>query len=343
MIGNETTDHVIIVDTMGNIVFAGGTSGDENISSVNNQISARTELEKSFSDKVKNLLMSSNIADTVSVSTTLDVDFDTGRSVNTTYSVPEDMNQGYWSERHVTSSENTGESGGTPGTASNDSDDGSTTYEISADSSSSLVETTDEYYLVNQLVEENESKGGVINLENSSISVTLTKIRVYSEEELRAQGALDDMTYQEYQYQNSDTVIGTVENDMVDPVLITHVSKAAGIPEDQISVVANIIPFYQTPEEGFDVTNYLQLIVFVLIVLLLAFVVWRSTRRIVIAQSEPELSVEQLLAATAQEPPLDDIDLQEKSEARVAIEKFVDENPEAVALLLRSWLEADWD
>ena len=41
-------------------------------------------------------------------------------------------------------------------------------------------------------------------------------------------------------------------------------------------------------------------------------------------------------------PSVDDIDLQEKSETRKAIEKFVDENPEAVALLLRNWLNDDW-
>ena len=59
-------------------------------------------------------------------------------------------------------------------------------------------------------------------------------------------------------------------------------------------------------------------------------------------ETEPELSVEDLLSATS-EPPLEDIDLQDKSEARRAIEKFVDENPEAVALLLRNWLDSGWD
>ena len=34
--------------------------------------------------------------------------------------------------------------------------------------------------------------------------------------------------------------------------------------------------------------------------------------------------------------------MQDKSETRKAIEKFVDENPEAVALLLRNWLNDDW-
>ena len=41
--------------------------------------------------------------------------------------------------------------------------------------------------------------------------------------------------------------------------------------------------------------------------------------------------------------PLEEIDLQDKSEARKAIEKFVQENPEAVAMLLRNWLNDGWD
>lgn len=51
-----------------------------------------------------------------------------------------------------------------------------------------------------------------------------------------------------------------------------------------------------------------------------------------------------MLASTRenQQASVDDIDIQEKSETRKAIEKFVDENPEAVALLLRNWLNDDW-
>ena len=40
---------------------------------------------------------------------------------------------------------------------------------------------------------------------------------------------------------------------------------------------------------------------------------------------------------------LDDIGYTEKSETRILIEKFVDENPDAVALLLRNWLNEEWD
>ena len=59
---------------------------------------------------------------------------------------------------------------------------------------------------------------------------------------------------------------------------------------------------------------------------------------------EPELSVETLLEATAEATEqLEDIGYNEKSEVRLMIEKFVDENPEAVAQLLRNWLNEDWE
>ena len=50
-----------------------------------------------------------------------------------------------------------------------------------------------------------------------------------------------------------------------------------------------------------------------------------------------ETSVEKLLQ-TIPEEQLEDIDLEAKSETRRMIEKFVDENPEAAAHLLRNWL-----
>ena len=74
---------------------------------------------------------------------------------------------------------------------------------------------------------------------------------------------------------------------------------------------------------------------------LLAFVILRSMRSAKAAEEEEELSVEALLQSTPAEV-LEDIELDDKSETRKMIEKFVDENPEAVASLLRNWLQQDW-
>ncbi len=45
------------------------------------------------------------------------------------------------------------------------------------------------------------------------------------------------------------------------------------------------------------------------------------------------------------EPQVDlpDINLQEQSELKKQIEKFVQQNPDAVAQLLRNWIAEDWD
>ena len=92
-----------------------------------------------------------------------------------------------------------------------------------------------------------------------------------------------------------------------------------------------------------NATFWLQIVLAVVILGLLAFVVMRSARPLTVEEKEPELSVEEMLASTREnQAPVEDIDLQEKSETRKAIEKFVDENPEAVALLLRNWLNEGW-
>ncbi|MDE6168864.1 MAG: flagellar M-ring protein FliF, partial [Acetatifactor sp.] len=56
---------------------------------------------------------------------------------------------------------------------------------------------------------------------------------------------------------------------------------------------------------------------------------------------EEELSVEEMLQSMP-ESELEDIDLETKSDKRMMVEKFVDENPDAAASLLRNWLSDDW-
>ena len=88
-----------------------------------------------------------------------------------------------------------------------------------------------------------------------------------------------------------------------------------------------------------------------MIIGLLIFVVFRVSKPEEVIETEPELSVEKLLATTKENQSLEDlefsegsetIEMGEKSETRTMIEKFVDENPEAVAALLRNWLSDDW-
>ena len=78
-----------------------------------------------------------------------------------------------------------------------------------------------------------------------------------------------------------------------------------------------------------------------MILALLAFVVIRSMRSEKETEQPEELSVESLLQSQP-EMELEDIGTEPMSETRRLIEKFVDENPEAVASLLRNWLNEGW-
>ena len=230
-------------------------------------------------------------------------------------------------------SESTNGTSGTPGTDSNDD----TTYMIENGSdSSSEVDEGSKNYLPNRSETITEQGAGTIIPEESSISVVLTNYIYYDEDELKAQGALDDMTFDEFVAQNRGR-----QQVQADAALYDSVSKATGIATDNISILCYEEPLFQaSSNNGIPWTMILTIIVLVLIIALLAFVVFRSTRPVVVEEIEPETSVEDLIAST--NVPLEDIEYEEGSEALKAINKFVDENPEAVANLLRNWLSDEW-
>ena len=92
-----------------------------------------------------------------------------------------------------------------------------------------------------------------------------------------------------------------------------------------------------------DWTFYFQIFLAVSLIAFLLFVVFRGMAPVEVTELEPELSVEQLLATTKENQSLEDVEFSEQSETRKMIEKFFEENPEAVAQLLRNWLNEDWD
>ena len=146
------------------------------------------------------------------------------------------------------------------------------------------------------------------------------------------------MTFDEFMAQNSNPTVVQASNEE-----IQLIASATGVNPDKITVLAYEVPkFVQKTDTSKGIADYLMIILAVLIIALLIFVVIRGTSPVNVAEEEPELSVEQLLATTKENQSLDDIEFSDKSETRKMIEKFVDENPEAVAQLLRNWLNDDW-
>jgi flagellar M-ring protein FliF len=156
---------------------------------------------------------------------------------------------------------------------------------------------------------------------------------------MELQGLLEDTSFEEYALEHKES-----QKVDPDPDIITMISLATGIAEENIQVMAYEQPvFLPKTEVARSWTDYASIVLAVLIVALLAFVVFKGVMPVKVTEMEPELSVEQLLATTKENQSIDDIEFNEVSETRKIIEKFVDEKPEAVAQLLRNWLNEDWE
>lgn len=332
-LGNENANNITILDTQGNLLFSGEDSYSVS-GNASNQLSVKQQAERLVRNEVKKVLLGTNQYDNIEVASNLSLDFSTTEIVQHDYTPADGQTQGVLSHEDIYSAENTNSSGGVPGTDSNSE----TTYEMpDSDTSSSTVSEESRDYLPNEKITSQTVPPGLIKYDESSISVTAIAYNVLREEEISAQGLLDGITWEEYKAANGDRIAQPVDASMIDVV-----SKATGIAPENIAMVAYEEPLF-IDREGMNVTatDVVQVILILIILGLLAFVVFRSMRGEKQTEEEEELSVEDLLQS-APESDLEDISVEEISDTRRMIEKFVEDNPEAVANLLRNWLNEDW-
>lgn len=332
-LGNDSTKNILILDGDGNVLFSGGDEATT-AGKASSNLSAKQKAESYVASAVKNVVLGTNVYDNVEVGMNLVMNFDEEKETKYDYSVDEGRTEGYLDSRTESTSESTSGVGGVPGTDTNDDD---TTY-VMEDGNQTSSNTSDitEDYLPDETITETQKEVGKIQYDESSLTVVATNYVTYDEEQLKADGTLDGKTFDEFVKENSERVKTEVDEDFYNMV-----SKATGIDTENITIVAYDIPMFQYAEgSGRGLTDYLQIALAVLIFAMLAFVVFRTIRGEKEEELAEEVTVESLLEA--QEEELENIGFSEKSEARVLIEKFVDENPEAVASLLRNWLNDDW-
>lgn len=338
-VGNKTTDNIVIVDTAGNLLY--GAKTDNTLGGTVSGIDDyKSKLQQTFAERTRKMLLKAGYDDAEVSSMAIKFNMDQVEELITTYSVGEGQDQGYYSSSYEYSSNGQSGSGGVPGTDSNGE---GTDYMLQNNGTTNSETILNKYnYLPNEDVQNIKREVGAVVPEESSIGIILTRYRKVSEETLEEQGALNDISFDEYIEQNSQ--VNTLETP---EDLLPLVAAATGIAENRISIRIQEKPVFEAKEDtgllagGF--TNYLMIILAVLIGALLIFVIIRGTSPVEVTELEPELSVEDLLATTREdEKGLEEIEMGEKSETRTMIEKFVDENPEAVAMLLRNWINEDW-
>ncbi len=332
-LGNTTTQNITIIDTLGNLLF----SGEDDFTlagSASSQLTVKQQAENLVKNEVKKVLLGTNEFDNVEVATNLKIDFSSVDITEHNYTPADGQTQGVLSHEDVYQSDSTGGSGGVPGTDSNT--ETTYVYEDNQYSSDSVTEESRDY-LPNETITNQTTPAGAIVYDDASISVAAIQYRVLNEEDAQDQGLLDGITWNEYKLANSERTRVTVDEEF-----ITMVANATGISTENITIVAYEEPMFvdsQTTQIG--LTDVIQIALIVIILGLLVFVVLKSMKSAKSQAVEEELSVENLLQST---PPvlLEDIEMETKSQARQMIEKFVEENPEAVANLLRNWLNEDW-
>ena len=334
-LGNEEIKNITIIDNEGNLMF----SGNESYSVTGNatsQLNVKQQTEYALQGEVRRVLLGTNEFDLVEVRPNLTLDFSTTKKVSHDYTPAEGQSQGVLAHEELYNAESEGGNGGVPGTDSNGED--GTTYVIEdyANQSSSVNEEVRDY-LPNEEVVETTIPPGLVVYDQSSLSIAAIRYRVIKEEDAKNQGLLDGITWEEYKLANAERSKLEVDED-----LVMMAANASGIDAESITFLAYEEPMF-IDKEPLDVesSDVIQIALIVIILALLAFVIIRGMRSDNVEEVEEELSVESLLQSTP-ETELENIELETKSETRKLIEKFVDENPESAALLLRNWLNEDW-
>jgi flagellar M-ring protein FliF len=337
-LGNDSTENITIIDQKTSTILYDGTEEDSDISSLTDSLDIQEKIQNMVTKGIKNVMVESGMFSDVQVAPNLKIDTDKVESVIHNYSHNDGEDQGELTSRSEYYSNSTGGSAATPGTDSNDdvtyvTQDGEVTE-------SSITELKSNYSPNEEIISKISSGGG-IDYDQSTIAVTATRYVVYDEDELKADGTLDDMTFAEFKAAHSDPVQVEITDEQ-----LNMIAMATGLDTSRIAFMCYERPqFVESESSGIGVTDILQILLAVLIFALLGYVVFRSTRKQKEEEPEPELSVDALLEATGDTvmDNLEDIGYSEKSETRLMIEKFVDENPEAAALLLRNWLNEEWE
>lgn len=334
-VGNGDTSLITIVDTESNLLFDG--SNEDTLSgSASSSAEYQETLRAIIKNDVKKVLLKSNYDEVEIGASNIQFNMDQVNSLYTEYSTPEGMEQGPYSSSYQYKSSGSSGSGGIPGTDSNSED---TDYMLQNGSGNESEVTLDKFeYDVNKKETTTVEAVGALDPANSSIAIVLKQYQIYDEAQMEKNGELDGTDFETFQSENNTPTQIQVSDDVIDLI-----SKATGLSANNISVMAYQQPiFNEKVETPVVYSNILMIVLAVLIVALLIFVVFKGTAPMETTELEPELSVEQLLATTKENQSLEDIEFGEKSETRRMIEKFVDENPEAVAQLLRNWINEDW-
>lgn len=285
------------------------------------------ELEKKVYDFFKIGIADNENFDTLSVSANAVLDFDTLKSTSTKYTAPDEDGEGFTKNKETLEETVTNaDAGAAPGTDANPQT--APSYQIGGDENSQYNKNHNvEERLFNQTNEEAEKSVGKLMPDQSTMSISLWYgSRIQSDEGLTPE-------YIEQVKQNA--------------------YAATGIPAENISVSIQKLAapkliqptLSDTLSEFFDKYGLYLIMLILLIVMVIVAMPRKKPVPDEVSAAAQEAAAGSVSEAEAMEhmKEIKDIGLDEDSELKKQIEKFVKENPDAVAQLLRNWIEEDWE
>ncbi len=282
------------------------------------------ELENKVYDFFKIGIAQNEYFDTISVSANAVLDFDTLTSTSTKYNPPIEEEDAILNEETLEETLINGDAGDIPGTDTNPQ--GTTTYQIGEDGNSRYNKNQAvREYLYNQTNEQAAKAVGKLINQQSTMSISLW----YGNRIQNADGLTSEYLDQVRQSAYAATGV-PVEN------ITISVQKLAAEPPVEVTII-------DTVSELFDQFGFYAL----MLILLIVMVITAMPKRKAISGVLETASLEAAAAGdgTSAQPVevIQDINLQEQSELKKQIEKFVQDNPDSVAQLLRNWIAEDWE
>lgn len=322
---NLDPNDVTVVDNNSNILNL--LSGDDFISAANSQEELRKKRENELEQKVLDYFSGGQFDnfDTLRVVANVTLDFDKEKSQTKTITNPQGMDggaliSGSTSEEIVKS----GTEGGEPGIGSNPGETNAAGYQIGNGATSDYSNKQEEYnYGYDEKISEHEKATGKLVPTESGIAIS-------------------------FWYGNKVPDDSGMGEDFITEIKAAA-STATGIPVRNITVnKLKLAPPEVVEETTADrirelVSDYgfFALMLF-LIIGMLIFGMPRRKNREQEAVAIPVAGGPKFVVPEHEEP-IPEIELEERSEIKKQIDKFVKQKPDSVAQLLRNWLSDDWD
>ncbi|NLX63706.1 MAG: flagellar M-ring protein FliF [Clostridiaceae bacterium] len=282
------------------------------------------ELENKVYEFFKIGVAQNEYFDTISVSANAVLDFDTLTSTSTRYAPPVAEENAILNEETLEETLINGSAGDIPGTDTNPQ--GTITYQIDGEGNSQYNKShVVREYLYNQTNEQKEKAVGNLIYEQSTMSISLW----YGKNVKTADGLTPE--YLEQVRQSAYAATGVpVEN------ITVSVQKLAAETPAEVTLM-------DTVAELFDQFGFYVLMLILLIVMAVTAMPRKKTEPVEVQAVALEAAAAGEGAAPQPVEMIQDINLQEESELKKQIDKFVQDNPDSVAQLLRNWLAEDWE